>query len=148
MASAPDRHRHRDFNQILDELGRADEPPSARFVNPAAAAAFPLGEEIASVASLSWASEADWLGEPEEAPIVATDVPPSDRPETIAEELGLSQARTEKDLHRARRRFMWRHHPDRNHGLSRDSADRRVAIANMLIDEALEKLIREKPPRR
>jgi hypothetical protein len=58
-------------------------------------------------------------------------------PAAIAAELGLGEALSPEALNRARRRFMWENHPDRRHDLSRELANRRVAIANMLIDRAL-----------
>ncbi len=56
---------------------------------------------------------------------------------TIARELGLPDAATPDALQRARRRFMWRNHPDRRQDIPADLANRRVAIANMLVDRAL-----------
>lgn len=63
---------------------------------------------------------------------------PSDAPDAIACELALPGNADPARLHSLRRRFMWANHPDRRPDLPRDLANRRVAIANMLIDRALE----------
>ena len=63
-------------------------------------------------------------------------MPLSDDPDAIAAELGLSGVPTLADLSRARRRFMWANHPDRRPDAPRELANRRVAIANMLLDRA------------
>jgi hypothetical protein len=140
MTREPRPRSVQDFDDILAEVRRADEPDVGRFVNPAAIATFPLGEPVASAVSPEWMDEADWLDEMDETAIVPTEFRTDDVDEAIAQELGLSVALTEDDLHRVRRRFMWRHHPDRNLDIPRNDADRRVAIANMLIDQALERL--------
>ena len=72
-----------------------------------------------------------------EPPRTDLEVPSSDDPEEIAAELGLASFSTRDELQRARRRFMWRNHPDRKPELPAALANRRVAIANMLIDRAL-----------
>jgi hypothetical protein len=64
-------------------------------------------------------------------------LPPSDAADAIASELALSTIDNPAGLRRLRRRFMWANHPDRRQDLPRDLSDRRVAIANMLIDQAL-----------
>jgi hypothetical protein len=70
------------------------------------------------------------------APHVEPVAPLTDDPEAIAAELGLSDAPTLADLSRARRRFMWANHPDRRPDAPGELANRRVAIANMLLDRA------------
>ncbi len=55
--------------------------------------------------------------------------------EAIAEELGLSPDLGTIDLKRIRRDFAKRNHPDRFEPARRGSAERRMSIANMLIDE-------------
>jgi hypothetical protein len=62
---------------------------------------------------------------------------PSDAPDVIASELALSGTADLAGLQSLRRRFMWMNHPDRRPDLPRELANRRVAIANMLIDRAL-----------
>jgi hypothetical protein len=70
------------------------------------------------------------------APPVEPAAPLTDDPDAIAAELGLSGAPTLADLSRVRRRFMWANHPDRRPDAPRELANRRVAIANMLLDRA------------
>ena len=60
----------------------------------------------------------------------------TDDPDAIAAELGLRGAPTLADLSLVRRRFMWANHPDRRPDAPRELANRRVAIANMLLDRA------------
>jgi hypothetical protein len=57
--------------------------------------------------------------------------------EAIAEELGLSPDLGTIDLKRIRRDFAKRNHPDRFEPARRGSAERRMSIANMLIDELM-----------
>ena len=89
----------------------------------------------------AWTPEADPPPPRAEPPVI---VPPrpSARPEDIGAELGLETIRTPIDVARTRRRFMWENHPDRRNDLDRDLANRRVAIANMLLDRALAFLAR------
>jgi hypothetical protein len=79
------------------------------------------------------------------APRVEPIAPFTDDPEAIAAELALSAATTLAELKRARRRFMWANHPDRRPDAPRDLANRRVAIANMLIDRAEATLAASRP---
>jgi hypothetical protein len=57
--------------------------------------------------------------------------------EAIAEELGLSPELGLVDLKRIRRDFAKKNHPDRFEPARRRSAERRMSIANMLIDEQM-----------
>jgi hypothetical protein len=57
--------------------------------------------------------------------------------EAIAGELGLSPGLGTIDLKRIRRDFAKRNHPDRFEPAKRRSAERRMSIANMLIDELM-----------
>jgi hypothetical protein len=70
------------------------------------------------------------------APPAAPAAPLTDDPDAIAAELGLSDTSTLADLNRVRRSFMWANHPDRRPDAPRELANRRVAIANMLLDRA------------
>ena len=128
-----------DFGRVLADVGRARVRDSARLFNPAAGAAFPLGASDAGDAQ-EMDSVLDWFVEQASPPPEEYDPPLSDDPETIAQELGLDRAANEEDLNKARRRFMWRNHPDRRGEAQRELADRRVAVANMLIDRARAKL--------
>jgi len=145
------------FGQILDTLGapRRDETPDRVFANPLASAIAPIPLEAASVPGVKnlWDHAFAWMLDraPEASPDFcdrttpgpAAPAPaPSDDAETIAAELGLTSASTRDELHRARRRFMWRNHPDRRPEMAPGLANRRVAVANMLIDRALERLKR------
>jgi hypothetical protein len=125
-----------DFGSVLADVSRAagsDDEPFVR--SPAAAAAFPLGESDAPAPQSLGDDFETFL---DEAALPAErDIPLAEDPESIAKELGLDRAQSEDDLHRARRRFMWRNHPDRCDLAQRALANRRVAIANMLIDRAL-----------
>jgi len=87
----------------------------------------------------AWTPEAD---APPPRPAPPTPPRPSGRPEDIAGELGLRALKTPVDVARIRRRFMWENHPDRRKDLDRDLANRRVAIANMLLDWALASLLK------
>lgn len=57
--------------------------------------------------------------------------------ESIAEELGLCAGLGLIDLKRIRRDFARKNHPDRFEPARRSSAERRMSIANMLIDEQI-----------
>jgi hypothetical protein len=57
--------------------------------------------------------------------------------EAIADELGLNPALGMIDLKRIRRDFAKKNHPDRFEPARRSSAERRMSIANMLIDEQM-----------
>jgi hypothetical protein len=131
-----------DFGRVLADVGRAgvrDSERVTRLFNPAAGAAFPLGESDAGDAQ-GMDSVLDCFVEDASPTPEEYDLPLSDDPQTIAQELGLDRAANEEDLNRARRRFMWRNHPDRRGEAQRGLADRRVAVANMLIDRARAKL--------
>jgi hypothetical protein len=136
------------FGHILETLTPGPAPSRDEgFANPLARAAAPIasaGAEDPGVENL-WDHAFAWV----------TDSPPSDEPpeprpapraalptladdvEAIAAELGLAEASTRDELHRARRRFMWRNHPDRSADIPADLANRRAAIANRLVDHAL-----------
>lgn len=125
------------FQDVLADVGRSrarDDQGEERFANPAAGAAFAFVGRTWQ-ATPAWPSEADFL-EADEQPQAATEPSFSDDPEAIARELGLDQTLSERELDRARRQFMWRHHPDRCEESQRAQAGRCVAIANMLIDRA------------
>ncbi|BDA86874.1 hypothetical protein Sa4125_44160 [Aureimonas sp. SA4125] len=63
-------------------------------------------------------------------------------PEDIAEELGLAALTSSEALSRLRRKFALQNHPDRVRPAYRDRANRRMTIANMLIDQAGSRLAR------
>ncbi len=107
------------WDQALAWVEAAGEPPQvepARAEAPSVESAAPRFDSVA----------------PPAAPIA----PLTDDPEAIAAELGLNDGPTLAALKRARRRFMWANHPDRRRDAPRELANRRVAIANMLLDRA------------
>ncbi|MCA2409111.1 hypothetical protein GYN07_17105 [Rhizobium leguminosarum bv. viciae 248] len=61
-------------------------------------------------------------------------------PEVIAAELAIAAADTQQTLNEKRRAFAKANHPDGVAELFRDNANRRMMIANLLIDEAMRRL--------
>jgi hypothetical protein len=118
--------RHREAFSPLDsgaQLFASASAPLDQVVTPA-----PLREDV----YFSFATDDVCDLRPSAAPMLF-------RPEdttSIARELGLCAGMTPADLRQRRRKFMWENHPDRAPALSRDVANRRVAIANMLFDRA------------
>jgi hypothetical protein len=104
------------WDQALAWVEAAAEPPQAE---PSAPLVEPAARRFDSVA-------------PPSEPIA----PLTDDPDAIAAELGLSDALTLAQLNLVRRRFMWANHPDRRPDAPHDLVNRRVAVANMLIDRA------------
>lgn len=70
------------------------------------------------------------------------------RPEQIAEELSISSRDTPHSLSEKRRAFAKANHPDGVAPEFRDNATIRMKIANLLIDEALRRLLRTDQPAR
>jgi len=140
------------FGDILETLDapRRDDASSRAFANPLRTAVAPTpsdsvedhGVENLWDHAFAWATDRAPDAAPEPLPTDPGVPPASDDPEAIAAELGLASASTRDELHRARRRFMWRHHPDRSPEIPAALANRRVAIANMLVDRALKGLPR------
>jgi hypothetical protein len=145
-------HDRKSFGHILETLDapRRETASNRAFANPLSSAAAPILTDAANDPGIEnlWDHAFAWALEPAADSTPApppTDLgvpPPSDDPKAIAEELGLASFSTRDELHRARRRFMWRHHPDRSPEIHAALANRRVAIANMLIDRALARLPR------
>jgi hypothetical protein len=134
------------FGHILETLDapRRDDASDRAFANPLSTAAAPIPSDAADDPGVEnvWDHAFAWALDrapdaPLEPPRTDLEVPSSDDPEEIAAELGLASFSTRDELQRARRRFMWRNHPDRRPKISTALANRRVAIANMLIDRAL-----------
>ena len=162
--SAPSRARKRapaSFGSILAEVESGDGDPEsvARPLGYPFAAVDPVGEASDSPTSpwdqaLAWVEATGEAPQPERAraeaevaepstPRVDSVAPPAepmppltDDPDAIAAELGLGRAPTLAELSVVRRRFMWANHPDRRRDAPRELANRRVAIANMLLDRA------------
>jgi hypothetical protein len=127
------------FASVLDEVerrpGLIGGPPERAFATYVAPIDRDPGPGLG--ASEHWDRALEWIAEPPESTGPAKTLEaPSDSPDTIARELGLSRALTLPQLRHARRRFMWNNHPDRRPEVARELANRRVAIANMLIDGA------------
>jgi hypothetical protein len=155
--NAPLRARRRapaSFGSVLAEVENGSGAPDrvARPLGYPFAAVDPP-REAADGPTSAWDQALAWVeaaGEPPQADPARAEPPPveptapqvepaaplTDDPEAIAAELGLSDALTLADLSRARRRFMWMNHPDRRPDAPREFANRRVAIANMLLDRA------------
>ena len=171
--NAPPRARKRaptSFGSVLAEVenGRGDPERVAHPFGYPFAAVEPLAEP-ADAPTGAWDQALAWVEAAGEAPPsepARAEAPPAaptaprfdpvappaepappltDDPDAIAAELGLSGAPTLAELKRARRRFMWANHPDRRPDAPHDLVNRRVAIANMLIDRAEAALT---PPRR
>ena len=125
-------------------LGRAFEIPGIAMLTP--------GEARGDEAGAAWDHALAFVEATRPAPAVdpappPPAPPPSDDAEAIAAELDLAAALNVSDLRRARRRFMWENHPDRRPEVSSELANRRVAIANMLVDRA-EAALASPPERR
>jgi hypothetical protein len=139
---SPDSGGWASFESVLDEFERpadeAEEPTPLESALGAAFATFAPPVDFGRhglAAADRWEHVLDWIADPPESagrPAAALNVDP----EAIAAELGLSRATSRDDLKRARRRFMWENHPDRRPDAPPELANRRVAIANMLIDRA------------
>ena len=134
------------FEAALDQAEQttAQEPaasPLVRFTPDLSGS--PQGHHLLWEAAAAWTPEADPPPPPPAPPPLAPAPPsPSASPEAIARELDLLALKTPADVARARRRFMWENHPDRRADLDRDLANRRVAIANMLLDGAQARVVR------
>ena len=134
------------FRQVLAEVARAhqdemgEEAELSGFPGPLRASTiFPFDAALHATtgggshwdAALAWIEEQD---EPNPTPAPPPAAP--DTPESILKELGPIEGLTIDELNRLRRLYMWRNHPDRRGEAHRESATRRVAIANMLLDRA------------
>lgn len=139
------RRSNSTFGQVLDEVVRSEdsEPPFGRvdktIAYPFATLAPPIepegNREYDPIER--WNQALDWIAEPQDAAgAIKMTSAPSDDLDSIAAELALTSALTHDALNRARRRFMWNNHPDRRPDVPRELANRRVAIANMLVDRA------------
>jgi hypothetical protein len=132
------------FERLLSALQQSGASVASTakdpIANPLASAALPIRDagRDPGLADL-WERAAAWAPDPEAAE-PPKPPPPSDEVEAIARELDLDSASTRGQILLARRRFMWKYHPDRRPDLSAESASRRVAVANMLVDRALEGL--------
>ena len=147
-----DRASGATFRRILAEVRRAErnrakaeeqDAESPRFAaNPLAGASFSFdGGPMATGGESHWDAALAFIEEQDEpAANDPSQRPPADRAESILEELGLRENMCYDELNRLRRLYMWRNHPDRHGEDQRESATRRVAIGNMLVDRAQARL--------
>jgi hypothetical protein len=140
------------FRQILAEVRSAEAnrggrregnpEPSGFSANPFANTIFSIDDRPPTAGGGSpWDAAFAWIEERDEpAALVESRRPADDSAEAILSELGLNENLTYDQLNQARRLYMWRNHPDRHSEAQRESATRRVAIANMLVDRAQARL--------
>jgi hypothetical protein len=145
VTAAPDAgpKRAASFGRVLEEvegaydasegLGRPFEVPVIAMLSPGEARSDEAGAAWDQALAFVESTRPPPAADPAPAPPAA---PPSDDADSIAAELDLAAATNASDLRRARRRFMWANHPDRRPDVSPELANRRVAIANMLVDRA------------
>jgi len=156
VSGATRRRPPASFGRVLAEVEGEQGDPT-RIARPLAypfAVVDPPGDSASIQATDAWDQALAWVeagaeprpAEPRPAELRPAEPPPAappaprapmvDDPDAIAAELGLNGAATLAELQRARRRFMWMNHPDRRPDAPRELANRRVAIANMLLDRA------------
>jgi hypothetical protein len=98
---------------------------------------FPAFGELWSALQHAYEQANPQKSEQPQAGIVCPHKPQKTEDERIAEELGLTPELRTIDLKRIRRDFAKRNHPDRFGPANRSNAQRRMSIANMLIDELM-----------
>jgi hypothetical protein len=144
---------NRNFSDVLDAMCRSAglDPQMAaprqahRILRNTASRLQSVTDRILDIASRaqSFAFSSDaYLEQQRESAPRRPQSRPND-PGAVAAELSISAEMTLSDLTRLRRTFALANHPDRAHPLERDSATRRMMIANMLIDRELK---RRAPP--
>lgn len=130
------------FSRMLDEFGsHREEPPAPLRLRPIGNQAY----QVQFVSSPSRPLNAETLGGlyldelVYDAATMAQAPPPSTvtDPSAIASELAITGATSIAELNRLRRSFALANHPDRLAPIYRDTATRRMMIANRLIDEAI-----------
>lgn len=141
------------FQSVLERLkaedgGEAEEPAARRVSGFTTGLAFDVMEGVSAASQRVGEAYFDNLG-PEQA--IEAPPPPEPAmpahlariaPEEIAAELAISSADTQQALNEKRRAFAKANHPDGVAQSFRDNANRRMTIANLLIDEALRRLPR------
>ncbi|MBW9055240.1 hypothetical protein [Rhizobium mesosinicum] len=147
------------FQSVLERLkaedeaaGEAEEPAAHRVHGFSTGLAFDVMEGVSAASQRVGQAYFDNLGpEPgiEEPPRTVAEPEPvmpghlaRTSPEEIAAELAISIADTLQTLNEKRRTFAKANHPDSVAQPFRDNANRRMMIANLLIDEALRRLPR------
>lgn len=135
-----------DFASLLEELIEAAQPavsvPLSPSVDYLAAlediemASVPASPQDAVAAYRDFSLEDEFTALIEEKHAVGLIEAPSLVPDEIAAELGLARCGP-SDLPQVRRLFALHNHPDRVAPHLRENAEKRMQIANSLIDEAL-----------
>jgi hypothetical protein len=137
------------FGRVLDAVRSGEEAPEpggglrSSLVNPLATAAMPLCDDAGAPTGVvdHWEQALAWTVDSPDAPgLPPSDGLPGDSVESVARELRLEEGLTMDELRHRRRWFMWNNHPDRRPDIPCEIANRRVAIANGLIDEAMRRL--------
>jgi hypothetical protein len=131
-----------DFSSLLEARARAATGVEAgaipaRHAGSVYAIGTSLEDELLRSNPLDTAEALSRIYADDTAPTPVPPPPACDR-ETIAGELHLTPELTARDLERIRREFALANHPDRVAPLNRDLATRRMTLANMLIDQALQ----------
>jgi hypothetical protein len=136
------------FQRALDEARGSDCGPSADGATgirsrPNMRAPIEISPTPGGGGEARWGLALNWASDPDEGlgsltPIWGEDVKSlrQDYRAAIAGELGVGAALTEHQSTRQWRAFVWRNHPDRQPPDARERATARVAIANMLYDQA------------
>jgi hypothetical protein len=143
------------FQSVLERLkeegaAEAEEPVAHRVSGLSTGLAFDVMEGVSAASQRVGQAYFDNLG-PE--PVVGQPLPPEPEPvmpvhlartapEEIAADLSISSADTLQTLNEKRRAFAKANHPDGVAQPFRDNANRRMMIANLLIDEAMRRLPR------
>jgi len=139
------------FQSVLERLkeedaGEAEEPAARRVSGFTTGLAFDVMEGVSAASQRVGEAYFDNLGA---EPAIEAPPPPEPAmpahlariaPEEIAAELAISSADTQQTLNEKRRAFAKANHPDGVAQPFRDNANRRMTIANLLIDEALRRL--------
>ncbi len=139
------------FQRALDEAGRKDRvliDSGAGSTGGARVRGVVFGPAEGSGGKARFGLALDWTDEPPDRPAPPPQPPPppraaersGDMSTEIAAELGLGLALTLDQLTSRWRAFVWRNHPDRQPADVRERANRRVAIATTLYDQARREL--------
>lgn len=129
-----------DFAEVLESLFRsAGRDFGRRDAAPRVADSVTANLEQPEERPKAWAPPLSIVRylELREAALLARTVKPTD-PQSIARELAINARMSFSDLNSLRRRFALANHPDRVPECDRDNATRRMMVANMLIDHALQ----------
>lgn len=141
------------FQSVLErlkeeEIGETEEPATHRVSGFSTGLAFDVMEGVSAASQRVGEAYFDNLGpepvvedRPEPEPVMPDHLART-APEEIAAELAISAADTLQTLNEKRRAFAKANHPDGVAQPFRDKANRRMMIANLLIDEAMRRLPR------